>query len=462
MVLTLAAQRGLPLFAIPLAASVITQAEYGVAALLISIGAVASVLLELGVSRTLPRLYFDGGSALGKERQTWAALYIVQLGLLSVVGAVTILTFAVLIVADYVELAGFIVATATYGCTLSWLMTVQSFNVTRGRTARIVFAAAVQLAVALGLVAPLSSVAGASGYVLALSAGALGAIIVSQPYSGIQPNWDRPELRSGLRLSVVFLGQGLSVWLLSLFDRIAISAFMGALALGVYQVSYMFGSVIGLALAALQLAWAPRYYSSRAREKAFHLYRLRAPFALMASATAIMVSAWADRIVGALMPSFKLEPAVVALVAASCVARAYYFVDTVELLDQKRAGAVATSTAWAAGTSVTGLILLTPLLGLKGAALVAVIAYIVQAVVVQFSVGYRSLRHIATILLATGITASICIAATAEPVLIGSTAVAASAASIWWFFARLGATTAKWEQPTDSPRYLKGPLPQTG
>lgn len=194
-------------------------------------------------------------------------------------------------------------------------------------------------------------------------------------------NWS--VIERAVRLGFPLAMGGLAIFLLSAGDRIIIQALLGAEEAGRYQVAYIVGSAVILLLSATSGAWAPRFAAVRDEEErtelAAHsrdeLYRVLMPVVLgltLAAPVALRVVA---------PPSFRPESLtiVVLLVALSAFPVAASGATGQLLFTQRRGNVIGLVTAVAAAANVILNFVLVPLLGILGAAVATVFAYLVLA-----------------------------------------------------------------------------------
>lgn len=380
-VISLAAQRGLPFLALPIVARATSQSEYGGATLAVAFASVLSVVMTLGINAAMPRLYTQ--PRRDAVPSPWVALTLVQVafaGVLVIALWFAALSFGPTVVDD--EYQSLIVPGLLLALVSSLQMTYQGIAIARGASTRLLVATLIQLTAGLILAQTLSTTFGGRGYIYALLIASTLATAVLVAFRHPKPDWKYIGIRSGLRLSAPFIGQGLSTWLLALFDRIVIGMLLGVSQVGGYQVAYMAGSMLGMILEGLQAAWAPKYHKSRNERKRELLSRLLVPSAAIAGGmTALLVGA-TPLVLPLVAPNYELNYALVWLVALSSVPRSIYFVCVVALLDEGRSATVMTSTLVSAIFTVPAAIILISLFGLIGGGIVTLAAFTVQSLFV--------------------------------------------------------------------------------
>ncbi|WP_426939881.1 lipopolysaccharide biosynthesis protein [Pseudarthrobacter sp. S6] len=380
-VISLAAQRGLPFFALPIVARATSQFEYGAATLAISIASVLSVIMTLGINAAMPRLYAQEGSTA--KSASWVALALVQVAfavvlVVAVGGAATVIGPAFL----GADTQNFVLPALILAFASSIQMTYQGISIARGASSRLLIATLLQLAVGLTLAQILSTAFGGAGYIYALAFSSILATSLLAAFAHPKPDWRKMAVRAGLKLSMPFIGQGLSTWLLALFDRIVIGVLLGATQVGGYQVAYMAGSVLGMVLEGFQAAWGPRYHKSRYTHKKLLLARLLNPSIWLAAVMILLLCSAAPLLLPLIAPSYDVSYALVTLVALSSLPRGIYFVCIAALLNEGRSTSVMTSTLISAVFTVVAALMLIPQVGAIGGGVVTLAAFIIQSLIV--------------------------------------------------------------------------------
>jgi O-antigen/teichoic acid export membrane protein len=280
------------------------------------------------------------------------------------------------------EFERFGVPTLLLSAMTSLQMTYQGLAIARAAGVRLLLATVGQLGVGLVLVYVLGTTSGGVGYLYAMILGSCFATAILASFRHPRPDWTREGILQSLQVSVPFVGQGLSTWLVALFDRIAIGLLLGADEVGGYQAAYMAGSVLGMILEGLQAAWAPRYYKSELHRKDEALRRLVWPCIVLAAALALLLIAAAPLLMPWVVPEYEIIYMVVFLVALSAIPRSVYFIAVPKLLDARRSMAVMTATVVSGAFTVPAALVLIPVLGATGGALVSLAAFAIQATIV--------------------------------------------------------------------------------
>jgi O-antigen/teichoic acid export membrane protein len=251
-----------------------------------------------------------------------------------------------------------------------------------------------QLVVGLSLTAMLTPTLAATGYVLAMAAGSLVAVVVLAVTHFPTPWFGPSVLKRDLLLSVPFVGQGIANWVVGQLDRVVIAGVLGAAQLGPYQVAYMLGSVLGMVLEGFQAGWAGRYFATVREGKVPALWGLTIRSVWAAGVAVLALSALAPAAYTLLAPGYSMDGVVTVVVAAACIPRVFYFNAILVLLDRGQSGRILASTLVAGVVTVIGLAVLVPVFGAVGGAVVTLIAFWSQSLVViasAFPVGVAKL-----------------------------------------------------------------------
>ncbi|MEK6311904.1 MAG: oligosaccharide flippase family protein [Curtobacterium sp.] len=205
--------------------------------------------------------------------------------------------------------------------------------------------------------------------------------------------FDRATTARAFRLGIPIALGNLSYFVLNAGDRIVIQRMLGPEEVARYQIAYVVGSAVILLLSFTNQAWAPHFAALRdavaRRELAMHardeLYKMLAPVLLavtLVSPVALPILAPA---------SYRVhELTVVVLIVAVTALPVVASGATGRLLVIERRGvAVGVIAAIAGGVNIAANLVLVPWLGLSGAAVATVVAYVVLAVLQQASLPDR-------------------------------------------------------------------------
>ena len=206
-------------------------------------------------------------------------------------------------------------------------------------------------------------------------------VVVTRPSIRGLVNWS--ITMRAMRLGIPLAFGGLAYFLLNAGDRIIIQAILGPAEVGRYQVAYVVGSVIILLLTFTSAAWTPRFAALRnerdrrdlAAQSRDELYRILMPVLLGVTLGAPVLL----RIVAP--ASFEPESltAVVFLVALCAFPVATSGAVTRLLVILRRGKTVGAISVIGAAVNVALNFLLIPMIGILGAAVATLVAYILLA-----------------------------------------------------------------------------------
>ena len=221
-------------------------------------------------------------------------------------------------------------------------------------------------------------------YLAGFLAGNVLAALVGLSFSGAircRPA-ARRVLSPALALGLPTVPHSIALYVLALGDRILIQAISGSSAVGRYQVAYALGGLGTALLSALQSAWVPITFSTEAQDRWPNLARMATLVVRLGALAATGLVAVAPLGLVFLAPS-SYQPAdlvpVVALIAAAAVPWAIYLPMTQVIFWERRTGPLAWITPVAAALNLLLVLVLTPPLGLAGAAAATLAAVTAQA-----------------------------------------------------------------------------------
>jgi O-antigen/teichoic acid export membrane protein len=231
---------------------------------------------------------------------------------------------------------------------------------------------------------PVGYLAGwAGGYVVA---SVVGAVLVAPRLRGsVQPRL----LRSGLALALPLVPHSLALYVMTAGDRIVVEHFSGLAAVGRYQVAYAIGSLGMVAVSALNNAWAPAVLGSHPDRRWPTLAETTAALCDLAVPVVGGIAVVAPVILTLLAPASYDRGSltvVVAPVALSVLPYIRYIASGIVLFQEKRTGVLGWATPVGATLNIALNVVLVPRVGLKGAALATLVAYVIQAEIVHWAI----------------------------------------------------------------------------
>jgi O-antigen/teichoic acid export membrane protein len=373
-------QQALGILLLPVVTRVLGVHEFGIVGTAAALSSLLVVLYGLGLNFAIVRFYYDeGGDA---PRAGWAALVHAQGIAALVLAVITFLTGPWWSSA----LHGFGWAPAfKIAVGLAWLGAMQGTaqGVLRAMRRPYAYVTVSLLQVAIGVPLAISFAArwGAVGYMAGLAAGSGAALIVSLALTYRPARWSRSVLTAGIALSLPAMVHQVSTWGIDLADRLLVAGYLGAREVGRYQLAYVLGSGLVMALTGLQSAWAPHFMSLGAEVRRRAPALLILPMTVAAGVGVSLLVIAAPGLLAILAPhGFGGTELVVALVAASILPRATYFMAVVVLVDQRRSRTMGTASIGGFALNVGLNVALIPRYGLVAAAAATAAAFAAQTV----------------------------------------------------------------------------------
>ncbi len=382
------------IFLVPILTRVLVPEEYGVIDLLATVVYLANVLFSLGFDSATAILFFDRSDE--KERKT-----ILSTGLWFVLGISLLVVLFLLPFAD--RLANLIFQSAQYAQAFRYTLAAIPFMLTLGfalsslryRFLRFRYLASVgtnvisTILLTILFLVPLRL--GVDGYFLAfLCTGVVSAIVaVLLARRNFSFRISKTVLKQLLTIGLPLVPAGLAGWALALIDRFFLTAY-SLEELGWYSLGVKLASVLGLGIAALQLAWGPFALSLVREPEAKTTYaKVLTLFTIAAGAAALALGLFAPEIV-ALTSGKDFSPAarVVGILSLGLVGYGSYFIVSIGVNVVKKTAHISWTTAIAALINIGLNFLLIPHYGMVGAAMATLISYIVSAWLLFF-VGQR-------------------------------------------------------------------------
>lgn len=376
-------QRGLSILVLPAATRALDPAQVGVAGAALAVAGLFSIVLGLGFSFAVVRLYYDEGPS-DPDRSRWAMLLRVQLLVALALAALAWATGPIWSgIFDDVPWGGALKAAVV----LALAQAAQSSALGILRAARRVgaFALVVVAQVGVGGVAAIALAQrdGAAGLVAGLALGSVVAAGLGLILTYERAAWSRSALRGGLALSLPFVAHMLAMWVMSLSDRVLIERFLGLEDVASYHLAYALASLPVLATDALQSAWVPHFYGLPTEEKRSLPSRVAHPATVSAIAVAAAVVLLAPIGARVLAPEdFTVPMVVVALVIATTFVRVSYLLGFAALSDAKDSRSIARGSAAGATLNVAVNLVAIPAWGVEGAAASTLVAFAATSLVV--------------------------------------------------------------------------------
>lgn len=228
-----------------------------------------------------------------------------------------------------------------------------------------------------------------AGYVALLSLAAVGGVLLSgsvQRYRGtVRP---RTVLRRGFALGIPTVPHALAMYLLVAGDRIVVERAEGLDSVARYQVAYLVGA-LGITLAgAINNAWGPLVYGAPSERRWSVLNATEVEIMAVGALAAAGIGLGAPYVLMLLAPSGydprALAP-VAAVVALCTLPYISYLADAHVVFFERRPWLFAWMTPLTAASNLLLAIVLVPAIGLMGAAVASLTAYLLMAAMVAWA-----------------------------------------------------------------------------
>lgn len=366
---------------LPLYTRYLSPADFGAAEVLFAAVVAASIVIRLGVIEAVLRYYYKAGEDPGAVVSTsFAALL-----WLSTAAALLALPLAGPISEALLDRSAPGLTRIAIGGL--WVLTLHEYLLTLFRLderARAFFGVTmgnVLAAVALTVALVVGAGEGARGLLLGsyASGGAfvLGLLVVHARRLSLLP--DRGLLRRMLRFGLPTMPAELSLYLLNFADRIVIVRLAGLAEAGLYALAVKFAQAVNVLVRGFQLAWPPLAYSIRDDREARRAYAAIVSWFVAGCAFVVtgmwLLSRWIVRALAA--PEFFASYEAVGLISTAVTLYALYMVQVVILGRTGRTELNLPATTAALVANVGLNLLLVPPLGIAGAGLALLAAYLV-------------------------------------------------------------------------------------
>jgi O-antigen/teichoic acid export membrane protein len=367
---------------VPLYTRVFTPGEYGLVALVTTVGAAATVLAVLGLDSAAHRWFWDSEDPAERKRTlaSWAwcqalASLVLAAALVLAAGPLSRLVVGTDEAAGPLRLLGAALPLTGFATvTTNWL------RMRRRPWATLGFNLAVM---ASGLGLTVLFVLGFGWGVRGVFAAQLATGAWTAALAGfVMRDWLHPRhfagdrLREMLTYALPLIPAGMAVWVLGLGDRLFVQRYASTSDVGVYQVGFAVASVVALGTQAFQQAWGPFSFSIHRDRDAPAVYAA----ALLAY---LWLACFAASAVGMLAPEILRVVAtaeyagahrVAALLAFGYVATGLGYIAGLGLGLARKTAPMGAAVTLGAGVNLVLNFSLTPRMGMDGAALAALLS----------------------------------------------------------------------------------------
>jgi len=385
---------------LPIYVTVLSTADFGAVALVVSVAQLVATFLRMGMDGALMRMHFDSSDPARQNRllATVASMTAVVATLGALVAAALSYFFFETLFAGLEFIP--------YGATaaaLSFTVTFQYFPATvfraREQPARFVAftGGAFVITATVTVVALLVLDAGVVGALAGQLAGGIFVVAVSAVMllRAGGPAIDPALARGALNFGLPLVPHALAGWALNVSDRWLLSfllplpAAAARSAIGVYSLGYQLSYAIDLLAQSFNAAWVPFFYRYGATPQGPGILREMTTLTMAAfSAIAAILAVNGTLVVTVIAsPDFAEAADLIPILAPAFVAHVFYISVVTVIFHERRTRILPLITAAAAGVNVLTNIVLIPRLGIVGAAWATLVAFLFMAVVTTIAAG---------------------------------------------------------------------------
>jgi O-antigen/teichoic acid export membrane protein len=302
----------------------LTPADYGVYSLLVVTGAVAAIVMQMGMGSAL----FREVIFVGSDRRT-----AISTGLAFLAAESAALLIALLVIAP--SLSSAMLGDAAGAGLLALVFTAAAFDVvgivamaklrieTRSTLYATVTLARFLTSAVLNILFVAVLELGVRGLVTAnaIVAGVFAVVWLALLLPDMRPSFSRAVLHRLLAFGVPLVPFGLARLSMTSADRYFLNHYSTAAEVGLYSIGYQFGMATALVVTAVQLAWAPQMFAIAKRDDAeSQLARMLTYYVLVLGFLGLAVSVLArEALIVMTTPSFYGGAVVVPFIALSYI-----------------------------------------------------------------------------------------------------------------------------------------------
>ncbi len=258
---------------IPLYTQFLSPADYGILAFTASIGAVLSILYELGIAAAVTRFYYDFLEKPGEMRAYLATIWVFLTGFAFLFSLFLTWQGEALFSLLFKETPFY-----PYGLYIVWIsffatadvIPLMLFRVREQAKVYVIYSVSRFLVSTVAIVYFVASLQ--RGAVGSLQGQLLANLVYFIPFTLVTLRNAMPVIRRGylnatLRFSLPLVPHQLSGWALSISDRILLERYVSLDQLGLYSLGYRLAMVLDLVLTSINMAWSPFFYRTAATEE---------------------------------------------------------------------------------------------------------------------------------------------------------------------------------------------------
>lgn len=391
---------------VPILTRILTPGEYGVMDLLVTVVFLASVILSFGLDSALGVLFYREDTEDYRQRLlSTVTLFVVLLAVVATILAAALSPWYVswLLPPDASRLPIWLMfGIIPFSMLQSFVLIGLRFRFRRYAYLSVI-GVNVTLTIALSILFTVVLDWGVSGYFLAwlltvFVSSLVGLGILGR---GALRSWDPVLLRRLLRIGLPLIPAGLAGWSLALIDRFFVKD-VSLVQLGYYALSVKVSSILGLVVAALQLAWGPFALSIAKEPEAKQTYsRVLTLYLAIGGWVAVLLTALAPLIVKIFSGSaYESATAAVGPLLFGTLAYGAYSIVAIGVNIVERTAIISWTTALAATANIILNFLLIPRYGFVGAAYATALSYIISVLVLMlvshrlYPIPYRRIQII--------------------------------------------------------------------
>jgi O-antigen/teichoic acid export membrane protein len=403
---------------VPLYTQLLTPADYAILSVASAVNAVLSIVLQFGLRGAITRFHYDYLEDEKKRKAYYGTIWI----------ALTLGSLATALLLDWLGRGLFErtfqnVPFEPYGRLAIWIsffslastIPMVLFRVREQATYYIAFNIAQFTITTISIVI----------YVAILHQGALGSLraqlligaAFAVPFTfialrNLRLTFHPRKLVQSLSFGLPMVPHQLSSWALSMSDRILLTHFVALEQLGLYDLGYRFGMVLGLILGSVNLAWSPFFYRTALSEAdAPRTFARLTTYYAVAVYTLGLGLALGSREVIALIakPAYAGAGPIVPVVVLAFIANGFYYMVVNQLFLVKTTRQLPAYTVISAAANIGMNLLLVPRYGIAAAAWNTVVGYSLLLVLVYrqsqklYPIPYEY-RRMATLTVLAGLT----------------------------------------------------------
>ena len=377
---------------LPLYTNTFERAEYGVAALIFTFLAIATIIYTMGVDSAFLRYYILDESA-EKRRATFSTAFWTVLFLAT--------GFSLFLLTGSAPIARWLLDSAAYrplimlsaGILFFDALNVLPFLVLRAEERSIHFAilkfANVVVNLALNIVLIVQLKHGIEGIFQANLVASASTFVLLLPVSlrRLSLSVSGKVLRDLLRFGIPYLPSTLAVVLMDVIDRFILKELAGFAVAGLYSAGYKLGTFMALFIAAFRFAWHPFFLSEVKKEGAKELFARVLTYLLLACFAVFLVLSFTIddivrlRIFGITIfgPRYWDSTVIVPTIMLAYIFFAAYLNFVIGIYTEKKSEYLPLVTGIGAAVNIAANYLLIPKFGMMGSAYATVLGYAAMA-----------------------------------------------------------------------------------